>query len=51
MSDTTAWPVEGRIALSTRMALTVIVGTALMTLTAKVQVSFWPVRFRCNDID
>ena len=43
MSDTTASPVEGRIAISTRTALTVIVGAALMTLAAKVQVPFWPV--------
>jgi biotin transport system substrate-specific component len=43
MSDTTACPVEGRIAISTRTALTVIVGAALMTLAAKVQVPFWPV--------
>jgi biotin transport system substrate-specific component len=43
MSDTTAWPVEGRIALSTRTTLTIMVGAALMTLAAKVQVPFWPV--------
>ena len=43
MSDTTAWPAEGRIAISTRTVLTVIVGAALMTLAAKVQVPFWPV--------
>ena len=43
MSDTTARPVEGRIALSTRTVLTVIVGATLMTLSAKVQVPFWPV--------
>jgi biotin transport system substrate-specific component len=43
MSDTSAWPVEGRTALSARTALTVIVGAALMTLAAKVQVPFWPV--------
>ena len=43
MSATTACPVEGRIAISTRTALTVIVGAALMTLAAKVQVPFWPV--------
>src|ERR1700734_3286333 len=43
MSDTTACPVEGRIAISTRTALTVIVGATLMTLAAKVQIPFWPV--------
>ena len=43
MSDTTVWPAEGCIAISTRTALTVIVGAALMTLAAKVQVPFWPV--------
>ena len=43
MSDTTAWPAEGRIAISTRTALTVIVGAAHTTLAAKVQVPFWPV--------
>ena len=43
MSDTTASPVEGRIAISTRTALTVIVGAAHTTLAAKVQVPFWPV--------
>ena len=43
MSDTTAWPAEGRIAISTRTVLTVIVGAALTTLAAKVQVPFWTV--------
>jgi biotin transport system substrate-specific component len=43
VSNTTAWPVEARLALSARTALTVIVGAALMTLAAKVQVPFWPV--------
>ncbi len=34
---------ESRFALSTRTALTIITGAALMTLAAKVQIPFWPV--------
>lgn len=43
MSDTATKPIESRLALATRTALTIIAGTALMTLAAKVQIPFWPV--------
>lgn len=43
MSNAIARPVEYLLALSVRRVLTVIIGTALMTLAAKVQIPFWPV--------
>lgn len=43
MSNAATKPIENRFTLSARMMLTVIAGTALMTLAAKVQIPFWPV--------
>ena len=43
MSDATARPIDARPRISTRTVVTVIVGAALMTLAAKVQIPFWPV--------
>ncbi|MBU1315925.1 MAG: biotin transporter BioY [Alphaproteobacteria bacterium] len=43
MSKAATSPIESRLALAMRTALTIIAGTALMTLAAKVQVPFWPV--------
>jgi biotin transport system substrate-specific component len=43
MSDTAARPIDNRLGISTRTALTVIAGAALMTLAAKAQIPFWPV--------
>lgn len=43
MSTAATRPIESRIAPSARTVLTVIAGTALMTLAAKVQIPFWPV--------
>ncbi|WP_157020076.1 biotin transporter BioY [Mesorhizobium xinjiangense] len=40
MSNVAMRPIENRFALS---ALTIIAGTALMALAAKVQIPFWPV--------
>lgn len=43
MSKAATRPIESRLALATRTAITIIAGTALMTFAAKVQVPFWPV--------
>ncbi|MCM2505539.1 biotin transporter BioY [Aureimonas altamirensis] len=43
MSNAATRPIETRFALPARTALTIIAGTALMTLAAKVQIPFWPV--------
>jgi biotin transport system substrate-specific component len=43
MSAAATKPIGSRLALATRAALTIIAGTALMTLAAKVQIPFWPV--------
>jgi biotin transport system substrate-specific component len=43
MSNVATRPIENRFALSARIILTVIAGTALMMLAAKVQIPFWPV--------
>lgn len=43
MSNAPTKPVETRFALSPRTMLTIITGTVLMTLAAKVQIPFWPV--------
>lgn len=37
------WPVSGRAATLARGALLALVGSALLTLSAKIQVPFWPV--------
>lgn len=43
MSHAATGSAENRFALSARIALTIIAGTALMTLAAKIQIPFWPV--------
>lgn len=43
MSTAATRPIDNRYALSARTVLTVIAGTALMTLAAKAQIPFWPV--------
>ncbi len=43
MSNAATRPVETRFAPMARMALTIIAGTVVMTLAAKVQIPFWPV--------
>ncbi|WEF25812.1 biotin transporter BioY [Paracoccus sp. S3-43] len=43
MNDAATRPVETGFAQSARTALTIIAGTALMTIAAKVQIPFWPV--------
>jgi biotin transport system substrate-specific component len=43
MTDITARLSENRLGISARTGLTVIAGTALMTLAAKVQIPFWPI--------
>ena len=43
MGNAGSRPVENQWAFSVRTAVTIIAGTALMTLAAKVQLPFWPV--------
>lgn len=43
MGEAASRPAETRFAMSARTALTIIAGTALMTLAAKIQIPFWPV--------
>lgn len=43
MRDALPSPVQARVAPSVRTGLTIIAGTALMTLAAKTQIPFWPV--------
>lgn len=43
MSNAPAWPLGHRLSQPVRTALAVIGGAALMTLSAKVQIPFWPV--------
>lgn len=43
MADAITSPSQNRATLSTRKIMIVIVGTLLMTLSAKVQIQFWPV--------
>lgn len=43
MSNAATGLIENRFALSARTMLTVVAGTAMMTLAAKVQIPFWPV--------
>lgn len=43
MNHITMSPTENRLALSARTALIVIAGAGLMTLSAKIQIPFWPV--------
>lgn len=43
MSNATTRPTAARFAPSVRTVATVLAGTALMTVAAKVQVPFWPV--------
>lgn len=43
MTYATVKPAESRLSAPIRMGLTIIVGAALMTLAAKVQIPFWPV--------
>lgn len=43
MGDAASRPAETRFEMSARTALTIIAGTALMTLAAKIQIPFWPV--------
>jgi biotin transport system substrate-specific component len=50
VSTAAARPIENRFMLPARTALTVIVGAALMTLAAKVQIPFWPVPMTLHTI-
>ena len=43
MTHPTAGPIESRLTSPVRIVLTVITGTALMTIAAKTQIPFWPV--------
>lgn len=43
MSNAPAWPLGHRLSQPVRTALAVVGGAALMTLSAKVQIPFWPV--------
>lgn len=43
MTDTAVRPIQNRLGISTKTAVTVIAGAAMMTLAAKVQIPFWPV--------
>ncbi len=43
MSNPNTNAIETRLGLSVRTVVTVIAGTALMTLAAKIQIPFWPV--------
>ncbi len=43
MSYTALKPAERRLSTPIRMGLTIVIGAALMTVAAKVQIPFWPV--------
>ncbi|WP_207461343.1 biotin transporter BioY [Azospirillum sp. SYSU D00513] len=43
MLSAVPWPTRSRLSSAARFGLTVLAGVALMTLSAKTQVPFWPV--------